>query len=171
MIAHRPTLYGLTPSPFRNQFSLGGKSKERSMTREFSSLSRFVGAATAAGLLTASLATPASAMPLSGAGFGAVDRDVSPVQWQQQQHPHQGSAGGMRPAPGWRPGPGHGPASGGQWAHRGGHWHNGAWIPFAVGFGILGAAAAAAAYGAPPAPGMCWYYDDPYQTTGHWDYC
>jgi hypothetical protein len=44
-------------------------------------------------------------------------------------------------------------------------------VPFAVGFGILGAAAAAAAYGSPPQPGMCWYCDDPSQTTGHWDYC
>ena len=25
--------------------------------------------------------------------------------------------------------------------------------------------------GSPPAPGMCWYYTDPSQTQGFWDYC
>ena len=35
---------------------------------------------------------------------------------------------------------------------------------------VLGAAAYAAAAG-PPAPGLCWYWYDPYQTQGYWDYC
>jgi hypothetical protein len=155
--------------------------------REFSLLGRCARAVAAVGLITTSLAAPASAVPLTSAGFGAVG-PVFLAQMQQVPRPGPvgGGAAGVRPAaPGWRPGPGHGPGpgpgfghgpspgSGGQWAyhhHHGGHWRNGVWVP-AVAFGILGAAAAAAMFGAPPEPGMCWYYDDPYQTTGHWDYC
>ncbi|HLH48577.1 MAG TPA: hypothetical protein VKV96_04485 [Roseiarcus sp.] len=129
------------------------------MRREVS-LFRFAGAAAALALLTTSLAGPALAAPSPTPGFGSLDRDLSQAQWQK---PGQGK-------PGWKPGPGHGP-SGGHWHHGGGgHWRNGVWVP-ALAFGVLGAAAAAAAFGAPPQPGMCWYYDDPFQTTGHWDYC
>jgi hypothetical protein len=138
------------------------------MTREFSFFSRLVGASTALGLLAASIVAPASAMPLTSAGLNA-QGDVLTVQFKPKPG---GPGGGFKPGPG---GPGHmGVGPGHQhWGGGGGggHWHNGAWIPFAVGFGILGAAAAAAAYGAPPQPGMCWYYNDPTHTSGHWDYC
>jgi hypothetical protein len=141
------------------------------MTREVSLSGRCVGAATAVALLTASLAAPAAAMPLTNAGIGALDASVVQVQWPNKP----GFGGKPGPAkPGWKPGPGPGPhpgGPGGHWAHHGGgHWHNGVWVP-ALAFGVLGAAAAAAMFGAPPQPGMCWYYDDPSQTTGHWDYC
>ena len=137
--------------------------------QEISLFRRFAGAAAAVALFSTSLVGPASALPLTGVGFGGLDQTILPVQWQQHNKPAPGGK------PGWKPGPGHGaPGHGGNWAQGGhgpGHWHNGVWVPVAVGFGILGAAAAAAAYGAPPQPGMCWYYDDPFQTTGHWDYC
>jgi hypothetical protein len=126
---------------------------------------RLVGAATAATVFAATFAAPVSAMPLTSAGFGA-PADVVNVQWKKP-------VGGK---PGFRPGPG-GHFGGGPGSRRfgggggGGYWRNGAWVPLAVGFGILGAAAAAATYGAPPQPGMCWYYNDPMHTSGHWDYC
>ena len=40
----------------------------------------------------------------------------------------------------------------------------------AIGFVAAGAAAAYATSPA-PAPGMCWYYTDPYRRAGFWDYC
>jgi hypothetical protein len=139
--------------------------------QEVSLISRFAGAGAAIALFSASLTGAASAAPLAGLGLDSFDSGLQQVQMQNKP------VHGGKPAPG---GPGHGkpghavpggPAHG-NWAHGGGgHWQNGAWIPFAVGFGLLGAAAAAAAYGAPPQPGMCWYYDDPFHTTGHWDYC
>jgi hypothetical protein len=153
------------------------------MTLEGSLVGRFAGAVAAVALFSTSLAAPASAAPLAGVGLGALDNGVQQAQAQwQNNHPHPGVGGPGHGGPG---GPGHGGNwghngggnwghnGGGNWAHNGGggHWHNGVWVPFAVGFGLLGAAAAAAAYGAPPQPGMCWYYDDPTQTTGHWDYC
>jgi hypothetical protein len=39
---------------------------------------------------------------------------------------------------------------------------------------VLGAVVAAAVRGAappPPAPGLCWYWSDPYQERGFWDRC
>ena len=151
------------------------------MTSEVSLVGRFAGAVAAVALFSASLAGPTSAGPLAGTGLGPLDGDVQQIQAQQNPPGpagHHGGHPGLKPGPGGpghpgvKPGPG-GPAHGGNWAHGGGggHWQNGAWVPFAVGFGLLGAAAAAAAYGAPPQPGMCWYYDDPFRTTGHWDYC
>jgi hypothetical protein len=40
----------------------------------------------------------------------------------------------------------------------------------AIGF-VAAAGAAAYATSAAPAPGMCWYYTDPYRRSGFWDYC
>lgn len=133
------------------------------MKTGISPIGRFCGAMAAAALVVASLATPTTAMPLTGAGYGSFDQNIVSAQWQPK--PGQGK-------PGVKPGPG-GPGHAGNWGHHGGggHWHNGVWVPLAIGFGVLGAAAAASAYGAPPQPGMCWYYDDPFHTTGHWDYC
>jgi hypothetical protein len=133
-------------------------------------IGRFAGAGAAIALFSASLTGPASAASLIGAGVGSLDSGVQQVQWQNKPGPGKPGPGGPGHGGGpVGPGPGHG-----NWAHRGGgggHWRNGVWVPLAVGFGLLGAAAAASAYGAPPEPGMCWYYDDPFHTTGHWDYC
>jgi hypothetical protein len=41
-----------------------------------------------------------------------------------------------------------------------------------IAIGSLLAGSAYYAYaGAPPAPGLCWYWADPYETRGYWDYC
>jgi len=42
-----------------------------------------------------------------------------------------------------------------------------------VGGIALGAllAGSAYAYSRPPAPGLCWYWADPYERHGYWDYC
>jgi hypothetical protein len=132
------------------------------------------GASTAIAVLMAALASPAAALPLAKSGVGA-SSDIVTVEWK---HP-AGGGGGAAPHLGGHPGGGHpggghwgGGGGGGGWHHHGG---GGGWggpaIGAAIGFGILGAAAAAASYGSPPEPGMCWYYDNPMQTSGHWDYC
>jgi hypothetical protein len=64
----------------------------------------------------------------------------------------------VRPAAGWaRPG----------WYR----WPRGGAIAAGAAIGVVTAATAAAWAGAPPAPGMCWYYTDPSRTQGFWDYC
>jgi hypothetical protein len=137
------------------------------MTAKFS-LGRLAAASTAVVALIAALASPVSAMPFAS-GMGA-SSDIVSVQFKPGAggHPHVGG----------HPGGGH-PVGGGHMRMGGGgpgwHRHGGGWgaagVGAAIGFGILGAAAAAAAYGAPPQPGMCWYYDDPMHSSGHWDYC
>lgn len=70
-------------------------------------------------------------------------------------------APGRRPvvvAPGWRR-----PASY--------YWRPGGAIAAGAAIGFVGAAAAAAYAGSPPAPGYCWYYTDPQRTQGFWDAC
>ena len=61
-------------------------------------------------------------------------------------------------APGWRR-----PASY--------YWRPGGAIAAGAAIGFVGAAAAAAYAGSPPAPGYCWYYTDPQRTQGFWDIC
>lgn len=51
------------------------------------------------------------------------------------------------------------------------HWPVGGAIAAGAAIGFVTAAGAAAWAGAPPAPGMCWYYTDPSKTQGFWDYC
>ncbi|MGY4404012.1 hypothetical protein [Bradyrhizobium sp. USDA 3315] len=68
-----------------------------------------------------------------------------------------------RPIPGPRPG---------LWARPGWYgWPIGGAVAAGAAIGFVGAAAAATWAGAPPAPGMCWYYTDPSKTQGFWDYC
>jgi hypothetical protein len=117
---------------------------------------------------------PASALPISMPLGAAEDAALTQVDMKKP------APGGGKPAP--HPGGGGG-GGGHHWAHGagdGGHWHGGGggggagWIVPGIAAGVIGAAAAAAAYGSappPPAPGMCWYYSDPSQTTGFWDYC
>ena len=50
-------------------------------------------------------------------------------------------------------------------------WPRGGAIAAGAAIGVVTAATAAAWAGSPPAPGMCWYYTDPSQTQGFWDYC
>ena len=71
--------------------------------------------------------------------------------------------------PGYRPGY-HGVYGG--WARPGWyHWGAGGAIAAGAAIGVIGAAAAASWAGAPPAPGLCWYYTDPSQRQGFWDAC
>lgn len=50
-------------------------------------------------------------------------------------------------------------------------WPRGGAIAAGAAIGVVTAATAAAWAGAAPAPGMCWYYTDPYRRAGFWDYC
>ena len=59
----------------------------------------------------------------------------------------------------------------GGWA-RPYRWGPGGAIAAGAAIGFVAAAGAAAYATAPaPAPGMCWYYTDPYRRAGFWDYC
>ena len=60
----------------------------------------------------------------------------------------------------------------GGWARPGWyHWGPGGAIAAGAAVGVLAAGAAAAYGGAPPAPGLCWYYTDPSYRQGFWDAC
>jgi hypothetical protein len=60
----------------------------------------------------------------------------------------------------------------GGWARPGWyHWGPGGAIAAGAAVGVLAAGAAAAYAGAPPAPGLCWYYTDPSYRSGFWDAC
>jgi hypothetical protein len=51
-------------------------------------------------------------------------------------------------------------------------WYKRPYYGTVIGGVALGAILGAAAYGAgPPGPNTCWYWADPYQTQGYWDYC
>lgn len=58
-------------------------------------------------------------------------------------------------------------------SHR--HWHHRPHYGRVVGGIALGALLAGSAFyayqNAPPAPGLCWYWADPYERRGYWDYC
>jgi hypothetical protein len=74
-----------------------------------------------------------------------------------------------------------------RYGYRGGHGYRGAvvwagrpgWYSWAPGgavaagaaLGFVTAATAAAWAGAPPEPGLCWYYTDPSRRHGFWDVC
>jgi hypothetical protein len=137
------------------------------MKNKISLFGRTAGAATALAVAVATLAAPAAAMPFAKSGVATLG-DVATVQFNKPGGHPGGHPGGFHPGGGHPGGFGHGHGGPG-WGHHGG-W-GGAGIGAAIGFGILGAAAAAAAYGAPPQPGMCWYYDNPMHSSGHWDYC
>lgn len=51
-------------------------------------------------------------------------------------------------------------------------WYKRPYYGTVVGGIALGTVLGAAAYAAgPPAPNLCWYWADPYQRQGYWDYC
>ncbi|HWV80956.1 MAG TPA: hypothetical protein VNZ50_05970 [Hyphomicrobiaceae bacterium] len=59
-----------------------------------------------------------------------------------------------------------------RYAYR--HWHRRPYYGRIVGgiaLGALLAGSAYYAYNAPPAPGLCWFWADPYERHGYWDYC
>jgi hypothetical protein len=58
----------------------------------------------------------------------------------------------------------------GAWA-RPYRWAPGGAIAAGAAIGFVSAASAAAWAGAPPQPGLCWYYTDPSQRNGFWDNC
>ncbi len=77
--------------------------------------------------------------------------------------------GGAVVRPGYRY---HGGFIVGGWARPGWYrWGPGGAIAAGAAIGVIGAAAAAAYAGAPPAPGLCWYYTDPSYRQGFWDAC
>ena len=104
------------------------------------------------------LPTSASAAPVSAAQIGTVlDRDASMTI-------------DVRDRRGYR--------RGGRAWHRGYHadrrWRRRPHYGTIVGGIALGALLAGSAYAyaeRPPAPGLCWYWADPYQRQGYWDYC
>ncbi len=60
----------------------------------------------------------------------------------------------------------------GGWARPGWYgWGPGGAIAAGAAIGVIGAAAASAWAGPPPAPGLCWYYTDPSRRQGFWDAC
>jgi hypothetical protein len=60
----------------------------------------------------------------------------------------------------------------GGWARPGWYgWPAGGAIAAGAAIGVISAAAAASWAGAPPGPGLCWYYTNPSQQQGFWDAC
>jgi hypothetical protein len=60
----------------------------------------------------------------------------------------------------------------GAWTRPGNYyWRRGGAIAAGAAIGMVGAATAAAWAGPAPGPNMCWYYTDPSQRQGFWDYC
>ncbi len=58
------------------------------------------------------------------------------------------------------------------WAGRPGYsWAPGGAVAAGEALGFVTAATAAAWAGAPPEPGLCWYYTDPSRRQGFWDVC
>jgi hypothetical protein len=131
--------------------------------------SLLVAASAAVGLLAAA---PAQAAPLAPTGvLNAQVNDaseVSEVAVVVRRGVAVGPRGGVyryRGAAVVRPGVG--------WARPGWYrWGPGGAIAAGAAIGFVAAAGAAAyATSAAPAPGMCWYYTDPYRRAGFWDYC
>lgn len=57
---------------------------------------------------------------------------------------------------------------------RHGRWHHHNHVGALVAGVAIGAVIASAARGVPPrppSPDLCWFWSDPYQETGYWDYC
>jgi hypothetical protein len=54
-------------------------------------------------------------------------------------------------------------------------WHRRPYYGYVIGGVALGSILAASAYyayaDAPPADGLCWFWTDPDETSGYWDYC
>jgi len=65
-----------------------------------------------------------------------------------------------------------GPGTVGRWARPANYWWRpGGAVAAGAAIGFVTAATAYAWAGAPPSPGMCWYYTDASRTNGFWDAC
>jgi hypothetical protein len=93
--------------------------------------------------------------------------------WHGGAYHAGGWHGGAYHAGAWHGGAWHGGAwHAGGWARPGGYWWPvGGAIAAGAAIGFVGAATAASWAGAPPGPGLCWYYTDPSRTNGFWDAC
>jgi hypothetical protein len=148
-------------------------------------ISRLTLAALCGALLVAA-GTPALAMPAALTGqWAAPIEELAPTMVQAQPVPG-GPVAAPRPAvrpgygrpaygrPGYaRPGyarPGYGRPGYRAWV-RPYRWAPGGAIAAGFAIGFLTAGAVAAWAPPPPEPGMCWYYTDPSQQNGFWDYC
>jgi hypothetical protein len=86
------------------------------------------------------------------------------------------ASGSIEPVQYWRGGPRYG---GGRYAAPGAYWYHRPWVrrPYygrVIAGVALGTLIAVTAYGVVPrrpAPDLCWYWADPSQTRGYWDYC
>jgi hypothetical protein len=131
--------------------------------------SLLVVASAAVGLFAAAHAQAAPLAPSGALNAQANDAsDVSEVAVVVRRGVAVGPRGGVyryRGAAVVRPGVG--------WARPGWYrWGPGGAIAAGAAIGFVAAAGAAAyATSAAPAPGMCWYYTDPYRRAGFWDYC
>jgi len=64
------------------------------------------------------------------------------------------------------------PGTCGRWARPANYWWRpGGAVAAGAAIGFVTAATAYAWAGAPPSPGMCWYYTDASRTNGFWDAC
>lgn len=120
-----------------------------------------------AAALAATLAiggTQASAAP-AATGLSEIIREKGAhhlVQWHGRPGMAWRGPGPRFAGPGWEPRP----------VYR--HWHRRPHYGAVVGGIVLGTVIAATAYGLaprPPRPDLCWYWADPSQTRGYWDYC
>ncbi|MGE0288678.1 MAG: hypothetical protein AB7I42_19790 [Bradyrhizobium sp.] len=145
-------------------------------TRRQASL--FVAAAAAAALLA--VGTPAQAAPLAPTGLLKAQAneasDVTEVARVIRRGTVVGPRGNVYRYRGTtvvRPGPIIRPAPVRRWARPGWYrWGPGGAIAAGAALGFIAAAGAAAYATSPaPAPGMCWYYTNPYRNAGFWDYC
>ena len=64
----------------------------------------------------------------------------------------------------------HGGVYRGAWVGRPYRWAPGGAIAAGAAIGVLAAGTAVAWAPPPPQPGLCWYYSDPSQRNGFWDY-
>ena len=134
--------------------------------------SLLVAATAVAGLLTAAL--PAQSAPLAPTGLlnaqAKQASDVSDVAVVVRRGVAVGPRGGVYR---YRGGAVVRPYPAARWARPGWYrWGPGGAIAAGAAVGFLAAGAAAAyATTVAPAPGMCWYYTDPYRRAGFWDYC
>jgi hypothetical protein len=112
------------------------------------------------GLLMPGQASAAVYAPATAASTGDVAKALTTtVQYGRHRH-------GYRP-PGYHRWHKH------HMAYRG--WHRRPYYGRVIGGIALGTLLAGSAYyayaGAPPAPGLCWYWADRYERQGYWDYC
>jgi len=106
------------------------------------------------------LPTQVSAAPVSAAQIGAGVDQANSMTVDVRDHRHYRRGGGRHYHHRHH------------YSHR--HWHHRPHYGRIVGgiaLGALLAGSAYYAYNAPPAPGLCWYWADPYERRGYWDYC